>query len=72
MAIDPNARTELRIRLKELLAERLLVSSEGLAANTAYMADLEHEIAEVRAAYVTAAVTEIAARRGELFGPQVG
>ena len=72
MAIDPDARTELHIRLKELLAERLLASSEGLAANTAYMADLEQEIAEVRAAYVTAAVTEIAARRGELFGPQVG
>jgi hypothetical protein len=72
VAIDPDARSELHIRLKELLAERLLVSNEGLAANTAYMADLEHEIAEVRAAYVTAAVTEIAARRGELFGPQVG
>ena len=72
MAIDPDARTELHIRLKALLAERLLASSEGLAADTAYISDLEHEIAEVRAAYVTAAVTEIAARRGELFGPQVG
>ena len=72
MAIDPDARTELHMRLKELLAERRLASGEGLAANPAYMADLEHEIAEVRAAYVTAAVTEIAARRGELFGPLVG
>ena len=72
MAIDPDTRIELRIRLKELLAERLLASSQGLAANTAYMADLEHEIAEVRAVYVGAAVTEIAALRGELFGPQVG
>jgi hypothetical protein len=72
VAIDPNARIELRIRLKELLAERLLASSEGLAANTAYMADLEDEIAEVSDAYVLAAVTEIAALRGELFGPQVG
>ncbi len=72
MAIDPDARTELHIRLKELLAERLLASSEGLAADSAYMADLEHEIAEVRAVYVGAAVIEIAALRGELFGPQVG
>ena len=72
MAIDPDTRIELRIRLKELLAERLLASSQGLAANTAYMADHEHEIAEVRAVYVGAAVTEIAALRGELFGPQVG
>jgi hypothetical protein len=72
MAIDPDARIELHIRLKELQAERLLASSEGLAANTAYMADLEDEIAEVSDAYVGAAVTEIAALRGELFGPQVG
>ena len=72
MAIDPDVRIELHIRLKELQAERLLASSEGLAGDSAYMADLEHEIAEVRAAYVGAAVTEIAALRGELFGPQVG
>jgi hypothetical protein len=63
---------ELKIRLNELEAERLLAASEGLAANTAYMADLEDEIAEVSDAYVGAAVTEIAMLRGELFGPQVG
>jgi predicted DNA-binding protein len=72
VAIDPDARVELHIRLKELLAERLLASSGAVAANTAYMADLEDEIAEVRDAYVAAAVTEIAALRGELFGPHVG
>ena len=72
MAIDPEARTALHIRLEDLLAERLLASNQGLAAHSAYMADLEHEIAEVRAAYVGAAVTEIAMLRGELFGPQVG
>lgn len=72
MAIDPDARIELHVRLKELLAERILASSEGLAAHSAYMADLEHEIAEVRAAYVGAAVTEIAVLRGVLFGRQVG
>ena len=63
---------ELQIRLKELEAERLLASSEGLAADAAYMADLADEIAEVSDAYVGAVVTEIAALRAELFGPQVG
>ena len=63
---------ELQIRLRELQAERLLASSAGLAADGAYMADLKDEIAEVRAAYVGAAVTEIATLRAELFGPQVG
>jgi hypothetical protein len=72
VAIDPDARIELHIRLQELLAERLLASSDAVAANTVYMADLEDEIAEVSKAYVGAAVTEIAALRAELFGPQVG
>ena len=72
MAIDPDGRIELQVRLNELLAERRLASGEGLAADCAYMADLEHEIAEVCAAYVGAAVTEMAMLRGELFGPQVG
>jgi hypothetical protein len=66
---------EMHIRLKELQAERLFVSSEGLAADTAYMAymaDLDDEIAEVSDAYVGAAVTEIATLRAELFGPQMG
>jgi hypothetical protein len=72
VAIDPDARIELHIRLKELLAERLLASTDAVAPDTAYMADLEDEIAEVSDAYVAAAVTEIAVLRGELFGPQVG
>jgi hypothetical protein len=63
---------ELQIRLKELQAERLLAASEGLAADTAYMADLDDEIAEVSHAYVGAVVTEIARLRAELSGPQVG
>ena len=63
---------EIQVRLKELQAERLLASSEGLADDTAYMADLEDEIADVSDAYIGAAVTEIAMLRGELFGPQVG
>jgi hypothetical protein len=43
-----------------------------VAADTAYVADLDDEIAEVSYAYVGATVTEIAVLRGELFGPQVG
>ena len=66
---------EMHIRLKELQAERMLASSAGLAADTAYMAyitDIDDEIAEVSDAYVGAAVTEIATLRAELFGPQMG
>jgi hypothetical protein len=62
---------EMHIRLKELQAERLFAASAG-AADTAYMADIDDEIAEVSDAYVEAAVTEIATLRAELFGPQVG
>ena len=58
--------------MRELEAERLLASREGLPADAAYMADLEDEIAEVSAAYVGAAVSEIATLRAELFGPQLG
>ena len=63
---------EIQIRLKELQVERLLAASEGLAANALYMADLEDEIAELRDAYVGAAVTEIATLRAALSGPQAG
>jgi hypothetical protein len=63
---------EMHIQLQELQAERALASIEGLASNSAYMADLDQEIAAIRSAYVGAAVTEIATLRGELSGPQVG
>jgi hypothetical protein len=63
---------ELQIRLKRASGRAPAASSEGLAADTAYMADLDDEIAELSDAYVGAAVTEIATLRAELFGPQVG
>ena len=66
---------EMHTRLKELQAERMFASSEGLAADTAYMAymaNLDDEIAEANDTYIGAAVTEIATLRAELFGPQVG
>ena len=58
--------------LLELHAERTLASIEGVAPNSAYLADLDGEIEATTSAYVGAAVTEIATLRAELFGPQVG
>jgi hypothetical protein len=63
---------DLRMRLTELKAERFVAWSYGMTANATYMADLDHEIEEVTAAYTGAAVTEMATLRGELFGLQVG
>jgi hypothetical protein len=63
---------EMQGRLRELQAERMLVSTQGVPTDSAYMADLEEEIAETRVAYIEAAVTEIASLRAELFGPQLG
>jgi hypothetical protein len=64
--------TEVHIRLQELQAERALASIEGLASDSAYMADLDQEIAATRSAYEGAVVTEIASLRAQLSGPQVG
>jgi len=54
--------------LKLLLAERALAGVEGLDGNATYMADLDDEITATRAAYVGAAVTDIATLRGQLSG----
>jgi hypothetical protein len=64
--------TEIHTHLVELQAERALASIKGLAANSAYMADLDGEIETTARAYIGAAVTEIATFRAELSGPQVG
>ena len=66
------AAIEVRAHLLELRTERALASIEGLAVDSAYMADLDEEIEATTSAYVGAAVTEIAALRAELSGPQVG
>jgi hypothetical protein len=63
---------EIHTHLLELHAERAFASIEGLAVNSAYMADLDGEIEATARAYVGAAVTEIATFRAELSGPQVG
>jgi hypothetical protein len=63
---------EIHTHLQGLQAERALASIEGLASDSAYMADLDREIADAHGAYVGAAVTEIASLRAQLSGPQVG
>ena len=77
MRVAPWAQTgvmtalELRDELARLEAERALAISSGMARSHAYLADLE-ELEIYRGAYVVEAVAEIATRRGELFGRQVG
>ena len=63
---------ELRSHLLELKAERALAEETGVAAIASYMEDLERDIARSRAAFVGAAVTEIASFRAQLSGPAHG
>ena len=64
--------TELRTQLLALEAERAAAKAWGLDAVPAYRDELEQELEARRAAYVGAAVTEIASLRSFLSGPQVG
>jgi hypothetical protein len=64
--------TDVKRHLDLLHEERLLAVEIGLASDGAYMADLEDEIAACRAAYIGAAVTEIATMRAQLSGPLAG
>ena len=64
--------SELRAQLSRLHLERIDAKSVGLGGNEAYMTDLENEISKTRAAFVGAAVTEVAIARGELSGPLFG
>jgi len=70
--MEKQATHKIRIRLEELQAESALASIEGLASDSAYMADLREEIAAESHAYIGAAVTEIATLRAQLSQPQVG
>ena len=63
---------ELRKHLLELHAERALAEETGVASIASYMADLERDIARSHAAYVGAAVTEIASLRAQVSGRQYG
>jgi hypothetical protein len=61
-----------RTHLADLREELAAAKEVGLADHPAYQADLAEEMAWAEAAYITAAVTEIASMRAELSGPQVG
>jgi hypothetical protein len=69
---SPVTALEIRRYLTLLETERGLALSEGLGDVPAYMDDLAEELEETRRLFVTAAVTEIATLRGELFGVQAG
>jgi hypothetical protein len=64
--------SELHTQLKELHAERQLAEETGVAGIASYMADLERDIARSHAAFVGAAVTEIASFRAQLSAPNFG
>ena len=61
-----------RTRLNMLLEERSTALRTPLAGNRIYMDSLEADIAASRAAFVGAAVTEVAVLRAEVFGRQYG
>jgi hypothetical protein len=61
-----------RTHLVELHDELAAAVEAGLADHPAYRRDLLEEMAAAKAAYVAAAVTEIASFRAQLGGPQVG
>jgi hypothetical protein len=64
--------TDARAWLHRLEAERLDAIDAGLGKNGVYMAELQHDLAASRVAYVGLAITEIATLRAQLGGPQVG
>ena len=61
-----------RSRLNMLLEERSTALRTPLKGNRIYMDSLEADIAASRAAFVGAAVTEVAVLRAEVFGRQYG
>jgi hypothetical protein len=63
---------QIRAHLIELANERVEAERAGLADNSAYMDDLEDEIAIYRRALVAAEVTAIAVVRGAVFGREQG
>lgn len=61
-----------RTHLADLREELAAAIEVGLADHPAYQADLREEMEIAEAAYIAAAVTEIASFRAQLGGPQVG
>ena len=63
---------DLRRTLDRLAAERSCAVRSGLGGNAVYMSDLDAELQATHAAYVGAAVTEIASLRAALGGTLCG
>ena len=59
---------DLRAHLNLLQLERVEAETAGLTACETYMRELDEEISQCRAAFVGAAVTELAVARAELSG----
>ena len=72
MSMSALTATDVKQHLDLLYEERVLAIEIGLAADGAYMADLEQEIAAYRSAFVGVAVIEIASMRAQLSGPFAG
>ena len=70
--MQPHDPAELRQHLDLLRLEHELAVSIGLDNDPLYMADLEHQLATWEAAWVGAAVTQIALSRAVLQGRQHG
>ena len=66
---DPST---VRQRLELLRIEHQLAVAIGLDADPEYMADLAHQLEILEAAWVGAAVTQLAVRRAELRGRPQG
>jgi hypothetical protein len=64
--------SRLRERLRLLQAELAAAEAAGLTAHPRYRSELEDDIAQCRAAFVGAAVTEIAVMRSALWGRLAG
>jgi hypothetical protein len=63
---------EARDHVAELVAERALACAAGVAEIDSYLHDLDDELDVWGRRYLTAAVTEMATLRAELFGAQLG
>jgi hypothetical protein len=61
-----------RTHLADLREEHAAATAHGLLDHPVYRAEIEDAIEAARAAYLCAALTEIASFRAELSGPQVG
>ena len=71
-ALPTTSALDVKSRLEGLYEERALAFMCDLAGEQSYMDDLDADIAATHAAFVGAAVTEIASLRAQLAGPQLG